>query len=208
MIAIPVMRGRVAPVMNWCSRIMIFPAAPEGGTGQELWVTDLGAWERLRLLQAEGVKTLICGALSADLQHGALQLGFKVFPGVAGEVEAVLQAFRQDRLDRPEFWMPGCRGTRRYRQNLGNEDCPALSEDEGGQEIMPRGTSGRGPGGGGQAGRCRGGRSGAGRQGAGGGAGMADVCVCPACGAQTPHERGIPCLQLNCPQCGKPMVRG
>jgi endogenous inhibitor of DNA gyrase (YacG/DUF329 family) len=22
-----------------------------------------------------------------------------------------------------------------------------------------------------------------------------------------PHERGIPCFQVNCPQCGKPMVR-
>jgi hypothetical protein len=43
--------------------------------------------------------------------------------------------------------------------------------------------------------------------GAGPGRGLADSCICPACGAKAPHERGIPCLQVTCPQCGKPMVR-
>lgn len=110
MIAIPVMRGRVAPVLNWCSRLMIFPASPENGKARELRIPELEAVARLQLLQAKGVSILICGALSADLDYCAAQLGLRVIPGVSGEIDEVLQAYRQNRLDRPEFWLPGCRG--------------------------------------------------------------------------------------------------
>jgi predicted Fe-Mo cluster-binding NifX family protein len=146
MIAIPVMRGRVAPVLNWCSRLLIFPASPEGGSARELKIPELEAVERLQLLQAKGVSILICGALSADLDYCATQLGLRVIPGVAGEVDEVLQAYRQNRLDRPEFWLPGCRGPRRYRQDLGQENCLAITADQGGEDIMPKGTGSRGAG--------------------------------------------------------------
>jgi predicted Fe-Mo cluster-binding NifX family protein len=208
MIAIPVMRGRVAPVLNWCSRVLIFPSIPEGEIGQEFCAPELGPLERLQVLLAKGVNTLICGALSADLQNRATQLGFKVIPGVAGDIDAVLMAYRQNRLDQPEFWLPGCRGPRRYRQNLGKENCHSINEDTGGEEAMPGGKSGKGAGrgqGGGSGGGCRG--AVAGGSGSGMRSGTSDFCLCPACGAKAPHERGIPCFQVNCPQCGKPMVR-
>ena len=210
MLAIPVMRGRVAPVLNWCSRLLIFPATPEGGEAEEFCAPELTPWERLQLLQAKEVDTLICGALSADLQHYATKLGLIVIPGVAGEVGEVLNAYRKNHLDRPEFWLPGCQGQRRYRQNLGAANCDATNLEQGGSGAMPGGTGGRrGRGqGGGQVGRCRRAAGGSGGPGTGQGAGRTEVCVCPACGAKTPHERGIPCLQVKCPQCGKSMVRG
>lgn len=210
MIAIPVMRGRVAPVLNWCSRVMIFASAPEGERGQEVFAPELAPLERLEVLLAKGVKTLICGALSADLQKRATQMGFTVIPGVAGDIDEVLTAYRQNRLDQPEFWLPGCRGPRRYRQKLGKENCRSITDDQGGKEAMPGGKSGTGGGRGqrgGSGGACR--RVGAGTGGTGPakGSGTSDSCLCPVCGAKAPHERGIPCFQLNCPQCGKPMVR-
>jgi hypothetical protein len=211
MLAIPVMRGRVAPVLNWCSRMLIYSAIPDETGVQELWVPELGPEERLQLLQEKGVHTLVCGALSADLQHQATKLGLTVIPGVAGEIGEVLAAYRENRLSEPEFWLPGCQGNRRYRQGLGQENCLAGSEKPGGKQAMPRGTGGGGGGrgqGGGQGGRCRRTGGGPGAPGTGPGAGMTDVCVCPACGAKAPHERGIPCLQVKCPQCGKSMVRG
>lgn len=110
MIAMPIMRGRVAPVLNWCSRTVIFPATPEGGSAQEIWTPELGPAERLQLLRQHGVQTLICGALSLDLQNCAVGLGLKVIPGVAGDIEEVIKAYRQNRLDQPEFWLPGCQG--------------------------------------------------------------------------------------------------
>lgn len=32
------------------------------------------------------------------------------------------------------------------------------------------------------------------------------TCICPRCGYEEPHTRGIPCSQVKCPKCGIPMV--
>jgi len=36
--------------------------------------------------------------------------------------------------------------------------------------------------------------------------GGADTCVCPECGATTPHARGVPCAEVKCPECGTNMA--
>ena len=43
--------------------------------------------------------------------------------------------------------------------------------------------------------------------GRGRGAGPTGYCVCTACGERVAHQRGVPCYSLQCPKCGKPMVR-
>ncbi|OQX92175.1 MAG: hypothetical protein B6D58_04255 [candidate division Zixibacteria bacterium 4484_95] len=58
----------------------------------------------------------------------------------------------------------------------------------------------RGSGGMGQ-GQGRGGRQG------GFGFGPGGQCVCPSCGHSIPHQRGVPCSQKKCPQCGAVMTR-
>jgi len=64
---------------------------------------------------------------------------------------------------------------------------------------MPRGD-GMGP--------PRGSGSGGGRMGGmRPGSGPGGNCVCPKCGASVPHQRGVPCYELNCPQCGTKMVK-
>ena len=40
------------------------------------------------------------------------------------------------------------------------------------------------------------------RQGDGG----AGVCVCPECGEEIPHEKGTPCNEMECPECGTAMA--
>ncbi len=40
------------------------------------------------------------------------------------------------------------------------------------------------------------------------GAGAGGVCVCPRCGAKLPHQRGAPCFQAVCTECGAAMRRG
>jgi hypothetical protein len=57
------------------------------------------------------------------------------------------------------------------------------------------------------AGRCRRVQGGVQALGPGKGGDEADSCLCPACGAKTDHQRGIPCLQVTCAQCGKSLVR-
>ncbi len=61
--------------------------------------------------------------------------------------------------------------------------------------------SGRGNGGGQGMG---GGRGRKGRPIAGGAVG---ACRCPNCGHTQPHERGVPCTQVQCPKCKTSMVR-
>jgi predicted Fe-Mo cluster-binding NifX family protein len=188
MLAIPVLRSRVAPVLNWCSRIQIFPEEPsQEGVGQELILPHLEAAQRLKVLQDQGVSTLICGALSADLLRYATELGLTIVSGVAGEVEEVVQSYWQNNLDHPRFWLPGCRGARRYRSGgRGGSGMPCNGEARAGGRGSRRSRSertramGLGPGG---------------------------FCVCPACRFKVPHEQGIPCIQVRCPRCGQSMER-
>ena len=37
------------------------------------------------------------------------------------------------------------------------------------------------------------------------GDGGADVCACPKCGTESPHEKGMPCNRQECPECGSKM---
>jgi len=67
-------------------------------------------------------------------------------------------------------------------------------------------SGGRGMG----AGAGRGGGMGAGGGGrgqGGGGMGSGGFCVCPKCGRRFPHQRGVPCLNERCEDCGVALVR-
>ena len=41
----------------------------------------------------------------------------------------------------------------------------------------------------------------------GGAFGVGGFCVCAKCGEKVPHERGVKCTTLKCPECGHTMVR-
>jgi len=110
-LAIPVFRSRVAPVLNWCSKIHIFPECiEEADSCQEILLFNVNAFDRLRMLQEEGVRTLICGALSSDLLSYGDSLGLRIIHGIAGEIDDVLNAYRTQTLDQPRFRLPGSHG--------------------------------------------------------------------------------------------------
>ena len=48
---------------------------------------------------------------------------------------------------------------------------------------------------------------GRGQQPRGRGLGPEGMCECPKCGNKIPHQRGIPCTQMDCPKCGSKMFR-
>jgi hypothetical protein len=75
---------------------------------------------------------------------------------------------------------------------------------------MPRGdgTGPRGQGPVGNRGMGRGRGRGQGRMGGNRpGAGPGGSCVCPSCGKRVPHQPGVPCYSVSCPQCGAKMAR-
>ena len=70
-------------------------------------------------------------------------------------------------------------------------------------------SQGRGSGRGGGQGSGRGGGgqgSGRGRN-KGGAFGTGGYCVCTKCGEKVPHQRGVKCTTLKCPECGHTMIR-
>jgi len=40
-----------------------------------------------------------------------------------------------------------------------------------------------------------------------GGLGAGGFCLCPKCGRRFPHQRGVPCLEERCHECGAALVR-
>ncbi|MFO7792078.1 MAG: hypothetical protein R6W73_03740 [Candidatus Saliniplasma sp.] len=52
------------------------------------------------------------------------------------------------------------------------------------------------------------GQGGRGRQPGGKGLGPGGNCVCPNCGHEEEHQRGVPCYEKTCPECGSKMTRG
>ena len=39
------------------------------------------------------------------------------------------------------------------------------------------------------------------------GRGHGGYCICSSCGKRLMHQPGVPCSNINCPQCGVKMVR-
>ena len=37
--------------------------------------------------------------------------------------------------------------------------------------------------------------------------GVGGKCICPKCGNYVVHERGVPCQEMRCPNCGAKMLR-
>jgi DNA-directed RNA polymerase subunit RPC12/RpoP len=51
------------------------------------------------------------------------------------------------------------------------------------------------------------GQRGGGGRNKGGAFGPGGYCVCAKCGAKLPHQRGVKCTSLKCPDCGHTMIR-
>jgi predicted Fe-Mo cluster-binding NifX family protein len=198
--AFPFWENRIAPVFDTARQICIVEV--ESGKiveeNLETLTGELPVQMALRLTEL-GVGALICGAISRPLQETLIGCGIQVVPFVSGNLHEVIHAWMSGRLNRSAFAMPGCLG-RQCRRRFGR-----LHSMNGRENIMMgMGQGGRGMGGG--QGRGQGSR----RAGRGGGplaAGPDGQCVCPQCGHREPHQRGVPCFERTCPQCGAKMTR-
>ncbi len=102
MLAIPVFRSRVAPVLDWCSKIIIVPEKDaDAASGRQIDVINENIFRQMQILRDQGIKTLICGALSPEMLNYGESLGMKIIHGIAGDIEEVLQAYREQKLDQP-----------------------------------------------------------------------------------------------------------
>lgn len=175
MLAIPTLRSRVAPVLNWCSTVLIVPRdAARAQEGLELRFEDIQPYRLLRELRERAVRTLICGALTKDLLAQGERLGITIIHGVAGEVSEVFQAYREHRLDGDEFRLPGCPCAGRHRESRGQAEH-VLAE---GGDAPPRNSSAKS---------------------------ASPTRVCPRCGMEVPDQRGRQGAVTTCPGCACPV---
>ena len=201
---------RIAPVFDVAGQVCLVETGPKRDIVSEVTeqLTDsLPVQRALRLVEL-GVDTLVCGAISRPLHETVAAYGIRVIPFVAGDLREVIQAWVSGGLDRDSFDMPGCygRGRGRYRDISGiNQEGYEMNRKGrgGGMGQRQSGGSGRDSG----MGKGQGRGQGLGRMGGPDAAGTGGACVCPKCGQREPHERGLPCADRKCSQCGTMMIR-
>jgi predicted Fe-Mo cluster-binding NifX family protein len=119
--AFSVWDGRMAPVFD-VSREAVVLTIEDGAVvsrATENIETSMPALKVERLVEL-GVQTLVCGAISAPLQHELAVRGVKAIGFVAGEVDEVVVSFLAGTLPTRALSMPGCCGRQnRFRAGRG-----------------------------------------------------------------------------------------
>jgi predicted Fe-Mo cluster-binding NifX family protein len=115
-VAVPVFRSRISPVFDVAHLCLLV----ELENGTELRRMDVPLHgkmpaERIGALEQVGTEVLICGGITGVTRFLAERAGIRLHAGCAGEVEEILRAFAEGRLDEPCFRMPGCPRRRRRR---------------------------------------------------------------------------------------------
>ena len=122
--AVTVWNGRIAPLFDVAGTLRLF-SIEEGKVIDVSEVSvpaESGVLQRTLLMAGHGVSVLICGAVSNQVHRLLTSSGIEVHPFVSGDVEEVLQAFLDGKLDQKSFSMPGCgmgRGEMGCRRNAG-----------------------------------------------------------------------------------------
>jgi predicted Fe-Mo cluster-binding NifX family protein len=116
-IAVTERQGRIAPVFEWCRRVLVV----EQSGGKEILLreedwSDAPSDKRARLLQELQVELLVCGGISRCVEEEIRGLGIGVISWVAGDVWEVLRAMRCGLLDQPRYAAPGGRMCERKRR--------------------------------------------------------------------------------------------
>ena len=110
-IAIPTWNGRVSPVFDTASRLLVVEIKEESETARfETDISEHFLPSKSMRLTGLGIDTLICGAISRPLAYMITTAGIKLIPWISGQVEELVQAFLTNTLFDPRFIMPGCAG--------------------------------------------------------------------------------------------------
>jgi predicted Fe-Mo cluster-binding NifX family protein len=107
-------RGRVSPVFDAATSLLLVEIeAGEAVQRASVPLASSDALERAKQVSALGTELLICGTVSRPFEMALLSAGVKVIPCICGNIEEVLGAFLDGRLEREHaFLLPGCCGRR------------------------------------------------------------------------------------------------
>ena len=125
-IAFSVWEQRIAPVFDTARQIYLVECnGRQIATESAHIISGDTLSQKVTWLTEQGVDTLVCGAVSRQLQIQLTTAGIKLMPFVAGALRQVIQATLDGSLKSAAFAMPGCCGRRRLRQRQGTARCCA-----------------------------------------------------------------------------------
>lgn len=105
-IAITVCRGRIAPLFDAAETFMLIDSDRET---ESVNLSDQSLPDKCRCLQAYGVTTLLCGALSHAGRDWLSKGGVAVHAFLSGDMREILQAYWDDgQAGLVRYAMPGC----------------------------------------------------------------------------------------------------
>ena len=107
-VAVPIFNSRISPVFDTCTRILLveFKKGREI-TRKEFDLDNFSLRERLQVMEKNAVSVIICGGIS-DVFHSILaNSNILLICGICGNIDEVLKAHCDGRLDDPCFFMPG-----------------------------------------------------------------------------------------------------
>ena len=93
-VAIPVLNGRVAPVFDWATKLIVIELdRMKELRRQQMSIARVPAEARPQRLRELGVDLLICGGISTQLQGLVESHQIRVLPWLVGDFEQVLLGF-------------------------------------------------------------------------------------------------------------------
>jgi len=107
-VAIPIYQSRVSPVFDTCTRLLLIDLKNDRQVKRKEFDLDNFSLEaRLQLLQKNNVVVVICGGISDVFDAILSNSNIRLICGICGNVDEVIQAHVDGRLDDPCFFMPG-----------------------------------------------------------------------------------------------------
>jgi len=108
-VAIPIWEGRVSPVFDTASRLLVLQMDERDEKSRfETYLDEHDVTRKCARVQGLGVDVLICGAISWHFRRLLGASGIQVIPWISGPAEEVLDAFKKGALLNSKYLMPGC----------------------------------------------------------------------------------------------------
>ncbi|MGD2037522.1 MAG: NifB/NifX family molybdenum-iron cluster-binding protein [Desulfobacterales bacterium] len=113
-IAIPIFKSRVSPVFDTCTRLSLIDFEDDRViTRKEFDLDNFSLQERLRVLEKNDVAVIICGGISDVFDTILSNSNIRLISGICGDVDEIISAFIDGRLDDPCFFMPGHKASKK-----------------------------------------------------------------------------------------------
>ena len=124
--AFPVWDNRIAPVFDTAKDIVVVETENGRVIAENTYVLpEESAAKKILKLAELRVDVLVCGAISRELCDAIESQGVQVVAFVAGDLQELISAWKNNKLCYANYAMPGCRRRQRSRcrRRVRNRNC-------------------------------------------------------------------------------------